>query len=110
MKSLEEEISYIKQLLEDVLSILKSVDNDNFDLHLNTAKLKMEEVNVTKERLRKSFPNEVLKKYNGTLFEITKQIQETFDNLFTKKKNDYAEVGKQIAVLRNKSKLVNYYR
>jgi|GEM_PF-4391215 len=110
MKSLNEEINYIKQLFEEVLSILKSVDNDNFDSHLNSAKLKIEEVNRIKERLNSTFPNELLKKYNAMLLDVTKQIQDTFDNLFTKKKNDYAEVGKQIAVLRNKYKLVNYYR
>jgi len=110
MKNLEMEIADIKSLLNEVLHALSSVNEQNFDENLIKAKHGMEKMANLRLSLKKAYPLEVLKKYDPELVEITKLIQDSFDNLFTKKKNQFAELGKQIAALRNKSKLVNYYR
>ena len=110
MKKLEMEIEDIKSLLNEVLQTLNSVDDKNFDNNLIKAKHGMEKMVKLKLSLKNNYSYEELKKYDPELVEITKLIQDSFDNLFTKKKNQFAELGKQIAALRNKSKLVNYYR
>ncbi|MHB8338946.1 MAG: hypothetical protein ACYC6P_15980 [Ignavibacteriaceae bacterium] len=110
MEKLQNEINNIKFLLNEVLQVLNSVDDKNFDNNLIKAKHGMEKMDELKLSLKKTYPYEELKKYDPELVEITKQIQDSFDNLFTRKKNQFAELGKQIAALRNKSKLVNYYR
>ena len=110
MGSLQSEINNIKSLLNEVLQVLNSVDNKNFDNNLIKAKHGMEKMVKLKLSLKNNYSYEELKKYDPELVEITKLIQDSFDNLFTSKKNQFAELGKQIAALRNKSKLVNYYR
>lgn len=110
MKNLSDEINSLKILLEQALEKLKSVNDLNFDENLNSAKTLMENYNFLKLQLKISYPIEQLENYNLLLFEIAKQIQETFDNLYTDRKNKFAEVGKQIAILKNKAKLINYYR
>ena len=110
MEKLQNEIYNIKSLLNEVLQVLNSVDDKNFDNNLIKAKHGMEKMVKLKLSLKNNYSYEELKKYDPELVEITKLIQDSFDNLFTKKKNQFAELGKQIAALRNKSKLVNYYR
>ncbi len=110
MEKLQNDINNIKFLLNEVLQVINSVDDKNFDNNLIKAKHGMEKMVELKLSLKKTYPYEELKKYDLELVEITKQIQDSFDNLFTRKKNQFAELGKQIAALRNKSKLVNYYR
>ena len=110
MEKLQNDINNIKFLLNEVLQVINSVDDKNFDNNLIKAKHGMEKMDELKLSLKKTYPYEELKKYDPELVEITKQIQDSFDNLFTRKKNQFAELGKQIAALRNKSKLVNYYR
>ncbi|MHB1687853.1 MAG: hypothetical protein ACYCVH_10815 [Ignavibacteriaceae bacterium] len=110
MNNLNDEINNIKLLLTGILGNLNAVNDENFDENLTKAKLGMEEVNRLKFKLKEKYPLQTLNKYDAVLLEITKQIQVSFDNIFTKKKNQLAEIGKQIAILKNKSKLVNYYR
>ena len=110
MKNLNDEINSLRILLEQALEKLKNVNDLNFDENLNSAKTFLENYNFIKLQLKNKYPIEKLKNYNTLLFDITKQIQETFDNLYTDKKNKFAEVGKQIAILKNKAKLINYYR
>ncbi|MHB8578578.1 MAG: hypothetical protein ACYDA4_01815 [Ignavibacteriaceae bacterium] len=110
MEKLQSEINNIKSLLNGVLQVLNSMDDKNFYDNLSKAKLGMERMAELKLSLKKTFHYDELKKFDPELVKITKQIQESFDNLCTKKKNQFAELGKEIAALRNKSKLVNYYR
>ncbi len=110
MKNLSDKIYALRVLLEQALEKLKCVNDLNFDENLNSAKTLMENYNFMKLQLKNSYPVDQLQSYNTLLLDITKQIQETFDNLYTDKKNKFAEVGKQIAILKNKAKLINYYR
>ncbi len=110
MKNLIDEINSLRILLEQALEKLKSVNDLNFDDNLNSAKTLMESYNFLKLQLKNSYPIQQLENYNPLLVDLTKQIQETFDNLYTDRKNKFAEVGKQIAILKNKAKLINYYR
>ena len=110
MKNLSDEINSLKILLDQALEKLRNVNDLNFDENLNAAKTLMENYNLLKLQLKNTYPIEQLVSYNILLVDITKQIQETFDNLYTDRKNKFAEVGKQIAILKNKAKLTNYYR
>ncbi len=110
MKNLSNEINSLKILLDQALEKLRNVNDLNFDENLNAAKTLMENYNLLKLQLKNTYPIEQLVSYNILLVDITKQIQETFDNLYTDRKNKFAEVGKQIAILKNKAKLTNYYR
>lgn len=110
MKNLSDEINSLKILLDQALGKLRNVNDLNFDENLNAAKTLMGNYNLLKLQLKNTYPIEQLVSYNILLVDITKQIQETFDNLYTDRKNKFAEVGKQIAILKNKAKLINYYR
>ena len=110
MTQLNEEINRIKNLLDGVLPVLKSLDEGNFYFNLHCAVQKMEEINILKKNLKKIYSPFILKKFDAELFKTAKQIQETFDNIVKEKDKQLTNVSSKIMSAKNQIKLANYYR
>ena len=110
MNILEYHIEEIKTLLVQVLNIFDAFNEDEFDTLLATAKAKMDQVSLIKEKLRKEFKNEDLMLYEENLYKLAKQIEERFDNIVRQKYLEKQAVAQKIEQLQNSKKLQNYRR
>jgi hypothetical protein len=96
--------------VELVAKIDRLVDENNFFNELNTIKSEISEIQSIKADLMGGPNSEYYKKMEPELTEFAKQIQEKFDNIIEKKRNDLAEIALKIGNLQNSKKLANYNR
>ncbi len=96
--------------VELVSKIDKLTDVNNFFIELNTIKTEISEIQSIKNDLITGPNGEDFKKMEPELNKFAKQIQEKFDDIIEKKRNDLAEIAMKIGNLQNSRKLANYNR
>jgi hypothetical protein len=101
----------LKFLFVELISkIDKLADENNFLKEFNTIKSGISEIQSIKSDLINGPNKEDLKKMEPELNTFAKQIQEKFDDIIEKKRNDLAEIALKIGNLQNSRKLANYKR
>jgi len=101
----------LKFLFVELISkIDKLKDEIDFFSELNNIKLEISEIQSIKNDLVNGPNKEDLKKMEPELNNFAKQIQEKFDNIIEKKRNDLTEIAIKIGNLQNSRKLANYNR
>ena len=101
----------LKFLFVELISkIDKLRDENNFFDELKNIKIEISEIQSIKNDLMNSPNKEELKKMEPELNYFAKQIQEKFDDIIEKKRNDLAEIALKIGNLQNSRKLANYSR
>ncbi len=96
--------------VELVTKIDKLTDENNFFDLLNTIRTEISEIQTIKNDLMNGANKEDFKKMEPELNKFAKLIQEKFDDIIEKKRNDLAEIALKIGNLQNSRKLANYNR
>ncbi len=96
--------------VELVSKIDKLTEVNNFFAELNTIKAEISKIQSIKNDLMNGSNSEDFKKMEPELNIFAKQIQEKFDYIIEKKRNDLAEIALKIENLQNSRKLANYNR
>jgi hypothetical protein len=101
----------LKFLFVELISkIDKLADVNNFFNELVTIKSSIFEIQSLKNDLMNGSNQEEFKKMEPELNDFAKQIQEKYDDIIEKKRNDLAEIALKIGNLQNSRKLANYNR
>lgn len=108
MKSLNEEISELKNLMNDSLVLLSETDVVNNYSPFKEAAEKMKLVNEKKKALSSYFPIEKLKNFEKELLFLAKQIEKKFDNIVAEQKSELAAIGAELEIINNRKKLTAY--
>ena len=96
--------------VELVAKIDKLMDENNFFDLLNTIKTEISEIQTIKNDLMNGANKEDFKKMEPEVNKFAKLIQEKFDDIIERKRNDLAEIALKIGNLQNSRKLANYNR
>jgi len=110
METLESNIEQIKSSYIQVLNILNSFNDREFQRQLKKAKGLMDSSKLSREKLRNEYDARELQLYEADLQLLTKQIKEKFDNIVREKTLRKEKIAQQIEWLKNKKKLQNYRR
>jgi hypothetical protein len=101
----------LKFLFVELVSKIDNLkDENNFFTELKSIKIGISEIQDIKSDLLEGPNKEEFKKMESELSNFAKQIQEKFDNIIEKKRNDLAEIALKIGNLQNSRKLANYNR
>ena len=101
----------LKFLFVELVSKIDNLkDENNFFTELKSIKIGISEIQAIKSDLLAGPDKEEFKKMESELSNFAKQIQEKFDNIIEKKRNDLAEIALKIGNLQNSRKLANYNR
>ncbi|MEJ2615726.1 MAG: hypothetical protein P8Z35_12265 [Ignavibacteriaceae bacterium] len=101
----------LKFLFVELVSKIDNLnDENNFFAELKSIKIGISEIQAIKSDLLAGPDKEEFKKMEAELNNFAKQIQEKFDNIIEKKRNDLAEIALKIGNLQNSRKLANYNR
>lgn len=106
----ENEIGKIKDELIGLQNILGNVNSDNFDEYNLKIQNSVSAVVNINNKLKTEFPETLYKKYTEEIKEPAKFILKMLDSMIKVKKNEMAEVSKQLKVFENKKKLTKYIR
>jgi len=104
----EFEIENLKYLLGSVLTNLNSITYENFDITFNEAKNKMILANEIRKQLQGTPNNEEYRKSEKELLILAKLIQESYDNVIRKIKDEQDKIALQLKSLGNKRKIAIY--
>ena len=96
--------------VELVTKIDNLADENNFFDLLNIIKTEISEIQTIKNDLINGANKEDFKKMEPELNKFAKLIQEKFDDIIERKRNDLAEIALKIGNLQNSRKLANYNR
>jgi hypothetical protein len=110
MKNLNEKIEELKQLLSLVIETLGQTDTENFDEKIRIVQKAINSINLAREQLKKEYDINILRNFDPELLFLTKQIQNSFDNVSRKVKIEADKVSKELRNLYNKKKLTSYNR
>ncbi|MGA9293870.1 MAG: hypothetical protein WCE54_24170 [Ignavibacteriaceae bacterium] len=101
----------LKFLFVELVSKIDNLTDENtFFAELKSIKTGISEIQAIKNDLLTGPGKEEFKKMEPELNNFAKQIQEKFDNIIEKKRNDLAEIALKIGNLQNSRKLANYNR
>ena len=101
----------LKFLFVELVSKIDNLESENnFFAELKSIKTGISEIQSIKNDLLADPNKEEFKKMEPELNNFAKQIQEKFDNIIEKKRNDLAEIALKIGNLQNSRKLANYNR
>lgn len=104
----EHEIENLKYLLGSILTNLNSITFENFDEKFKEARSKMILANELRKQLPVSSNIEEYKKSEKELLILTKLIQESYDNVIRKIKDEQERVALQLKSLGNRKKIAIY--
>lgn len=110
MKDIIVYIEDIEILLTQVLSIVESFNDHDFDMQFNSAQEKIEKVKLLKKEVEERFSKEEIALFKEKLIILTKQIEKKFDNKIKEKNLEKDRIGQEIEQLKNNKKLQNYRR
>jgi hypothetical protein len=110
MEAITVYIEKIEILLIQVLNIFESLNDDNFESQLNSARDKMDTVKKIKTEIQGIYKKEEMIPFEEKLHFLAKQIEERFDNMIKEKNLERDRIGQEIEQLKNKKKLQNYRR
>lgn len=100
----------IETLLTEVLSIVESLNDNDFDKQLSGAQEKIEKAKLLKKEVEEGFTKEETALFREILTILTKQIEKKFDNKIKEKNLEKDRIGRKIEQLKNNKKLQNYRR
>jgi hypothetical protein len=108
IKILEEKLNNIKLLLANSLSLLTSIDDENFSLNLASATENYNKSEIIKKELLKKHSKSELRNLEKPIVELIKQISEKIDNIIEQKKNESAKISLMLQQIHNKKNLIKY--
>lgn len=106
----KEEFHSLKLLLNEVITSLTYMNDDNFDSSLKNAVRCMEESNELKNVIKVKYGTNVYKEIEPEINDIGRQIKTVFTNLLQEKQNELTLIGKELEFTRNKKNLSVYGR
>ncbi|GEM_PF-6093065 len=101
-------IKRIEKNFSEVLFLLDNIDDENFNGKISRINFLYEDISKQKEILKSNFGLEELKKYNKFLTDKAKVIKEKFDNIIAEKSEKSISLKKELFLINNKKKLINY--
>ena len=101
-------IKRIEKNFSEVLFLLENIDDENFNRKISRINFLYEDISKQKEILKLQFSLEELKKYDKFLTAKAKVIKEKFDNIIAKKSKKSISLKKELFLINNKKKLINY--
>jgi hypothetical protein len=107
---LEKRINEIKNLLLEIIYYFDNIDEANFKKYLDKALKNMVLVDLVKKELRSIYGAEQLKNNEMELSELSKLIQERFDNIVRLKKEEAENISDNLKQIQNQKKIANYIR
>jgi hypothetical protein len=110
MREITSYIEEIQILLVQVLSIIETFNDTDFDNQLKSAQEKIEKVRLLKKELEKGYKKEEIEPFKENIHNLTKQIEEKFDNKIKEKNIEKDRIAREIEQLKNNKKLQNYRR
>lgn len=103
-------IDEIKIRLKSVVKLLTELEEEEFDVVMAEIARTAEEISVMKKEAIERIPAEIMKKNEPELTEITKLIQQLFDNMIQKKTIEFELVKAELGRSANQKKLSTYQR
>ncbi|MCH8033231.1 MAG: hypothetical protein IH950_05665 [Bacteroidetes bacterium] len=110
MNSLTDQIQQLKILLETTSADLSDISVKNFNNKMPTIRNKINQIVLKRKELIQQYKREDLLQYDKKLFNLTKQIQEKFDNVIEWYKTETLEIAQKLVQIRNRKKIANYVR
>ena len=110
MNSLTDQIQQLKILLETTYADLSDISVKNFNNKMPTIRNKINQIVLKRKELIQQYKREDLLQYDKKLFNLTKQIQEKFDNVIEWYKTETLEIAQKLVQIRNRKKIANYVR
>ena len=108
MTVLVEHIDIIKHELEKINDSLNELTEANFESKMKLVESSIKRLDIKRDDLKKTYPEEELKKYNQEIDLLVKEIVNKFDNAIDNNKNEQQKLGKELRNILNKKKLANY--
>jgi len=110
MNSLTDQIQQLKILLETTYADLSDISVKNFNKKMPTIRNKINQIVLKRKELIQQYKREDLLQYDKKLFNLSKQIQEKFDNVIEWYKTETLEIAQKLVQIRNRKKIANYVR
>jgi len=110
MNSLINEIEQLEILLETTSVDLSDISVENFNNKMPLIRNKLNQIVSKRKELLQQYERKDLLQYDKNLFDLTKQIQEKFDNVIEGYKTETLEIANKIVQIRNRKKIANYVR
>jgi hypothetical protein len=107
---LQKKINEIRKLLLGIINYFDSINDVNFKKNLDNALKNMVLVDLLKKELRSIYGAEQLKNNTMELSELSKLIQEKFDNIVRLKKEEAENISNNLKQIQNQKKIANYIR
>ncbi|MCH7962727.1 MAG: hypothetical protein IH852_02190 [Bacteroidetes bacterium] len=110
MNSLTDQIQQLKILLETTYADLSDISVKNFNKKMPPIRNKINQIVLKRKELIQQYKKKDLLQYDKKLFNLTKQIQEKFDNVIEWYKTETLEIAQKLVQIRNRKKIANYVR
>jgi len=108
MKSIIDDTAELKKLMNETIVLLSETDIVNNIAPFNKATEKMKFVKKRKKEIIEQYPPKELKKYDGELLILAKQIEKSFDNIIEEQKAEISALAAELEALNNRKKLIAY--
>lgn len=103
-------VDEMKIRMKTVVRLLSELEDEEFDVVMAEVARLAEEIALIKKEAIARFSREELKKNNEELMEITKLIQQLFDNMLQRKSIEFELVKAELSKSANQKKLSSYQR
>ncbi len=101
-------IRRIEKNLSEVSTLLDSLNDNNFQVKIDRINFLYKDIVRQKELLKLNYSTEELRKYDKILIEYVKVIEKKFDNIIAEKNERSIYLKKELFLINNKKKLINY--
>ncbi len=101
-------IRRIEKNFDEVLTLLDGIDKDNFNGKMERINFLYNDISKQKALLRINYSSSELQKYEKLLIGKAKLINEKFDNIIKEKSEKSISLRKELFLINNKKKLINY--
>lgn len=110
MNNLELKIQEIDSVLKCISDSLSKLTEENFDLIMEELNVNIKMFLMLKSNLRSEYPSKVTENYQVSSIELTKQIEQKFDNIIKEFKSEQNLIESELVKVQNQKKLINYTR
>lgn len=103
-----EKLSELNKCLENLLNMLNSLDEENFDQKIKEINSEVLYIKMLKKELNLEFSDEILYSYSQYFGNTAKLVKSTFDNKVKEIKEKQLFISEELKKLNNQKKLSIY--